>query len=364
MCSAKNTLYDIEGIASISVSDAFELQDKNYMIGKVTAYNVPNTTLVFQQPGVNNHEAKSKTTYCRLMVACYKGEYGDYPNCDDDSYFTPDLLEQMSDNVYYSFTSTIGKLAKYMKIIDYPKTEVATMTGGYKGLRTIYIRTGDRGNVKVIVNYFYNSSQCISITESYLIADSAYWVPLLSEAVASFKWKDPVWHDYNNSYVASEASQNDSNLQSRNMFVLLIGLMTIVCMGLFLILKKFDRREKDSKEGTSEPPARQETIPADKSKAHKPMPRGSFMAEVKPPYINSEPKKKEEELSLQEKFSVSEPLAILPQEAQPQEEHEKQKTEAARICAEDGPAIYCPGCGHKVDVVGAKFCKYCGYKLI
>lgn len=188
----KSSIYSIENVGIITISNQLELQGGNYKkfseayqktMSEILDFQVSDSRVVFQPKGINNFESKALALYSRVIIETDVGNYGDY-DALKTKYTTSEILEfnsAIKQQVYSELKGTT------MNIVKWLGTSVVTING-MNAIKVSYIRQL-QDNPFVIVNtyIFQNKDRVHRLIMSYRQVEEEIWKPQFSKVLESFK---------------------------------------------------------------------------------------------------------------------------------------------------------------------------------
>lgn len=242
---ADNNTYKFNNMFTISVSDILELRkdDDAYIHFLSDTLNyVANSEIVFQQKELSEKNQSALAKYCRIMIATDSDESCPYPCSDEDDFTNDDLQELIS--------TCQGELAPGQHFISQPTAYVRCTSNGYKYIDIFYTRSGNKGEVRVNICYFFNYKYAVKAIFSYRTSESNLWQAAIKNAIDSFTWTDSfITHEYlqdnvtNNNSLSHEATDGSYQL----FYGIMIGTAIMLILGGAIFIVSSNNKKKARK---------------------------------------------------------------------------------------------------------------------
>lgn len=186
--------YLLKSIGYITIPSTMEIQSGNYKkfaekyqeeYGKKFGYEVSDNRIVFQQKGLNNLDKTSFTSYARIILETFIGNFEDYEKLKTKLTATPselsDLNTQLKSQIEQSFSGT------GLKLISWYGVQIVNING-QTALKISYLRQlNDNPFVTVSMYQFHNNDRMHQLTMSYRQQDADKWKTSYSNILTSFK---------------------------------------------------------------------------------------------------------------------------------------------------------------------------------
>lgn len=187
------TKYRLANLGTISIPSNMELQDGTYKklnermqkkIADEFGYEIAGDRIVFQQKGLNKLEEDAFSSYVRVIIETYHGEYGDFERLTADLSLT--TAEENELGGYYRSQMIESFRGTGLKLIEWYGVTTVNVNGR-TALKTSYLRQLNN-NPRVIVNMymFQNNDRMHQLIVSYRQSDQDKWKPLIEKVVDSF----------------------------------------------------------------------------------------------------------------------------------------------------------------------------------
>ena len=229
--------YSVNGIFTLEVSDAFELQNNSSVqkttIGELTILR--GERIVFQQKGLNAGYEWAYDTYARIIIITGAGgEEGTFPACNQDI--------ELSESDKADFLDIAREDAKPWRITQGPSI-FNSEVNGHPCLKLVYSREGEHGGTSVQSYWFFNDTQFARLLISYAIPDADVFKQPLAEVVESFSWNNP-------RFATESSTMSDQEAEQLGNAIIkgiegLIVLCIILGFGISGIVKAVKRKKKN-----------------------------------------------------------------------------------------------------------------------
>lgn len=229
--------YSVNGIFTLAVSDAFELQNNSSVqkttIGELTILR--GERIVFQQKGLNAGHEWAYDTYARIIIITGAGEEeGTFPACNQDI--------ELSESDKADFLDIAREDAKPWRITQGPSI-FNSEVNGHPCLKLVYSREGEHGGTSVQSYWFFNDTQFARLLISYAIPDADVFKQPLAEVVESFSWNNP-------RFATESSTMSDQEAEQLGNAIIkgiegLIVLCIILGFGISGIVKAVKRKKKN-----------------------------------------------------------------------------------------------------------------------
>ncbi|TXF86305.1 hypothetical protein FUA23_19495 [Neolewinella aurantiaca] len=181
--------FDLEGVATIEVSSAMELQNDAYRNAAKSYYDQHNFVpvpgrAVFQQSGVNERKQDALALYTRIIHETKRGAKGDFPRLGEDPEMSLQDIEEINAVMKEQM---MAPQPMGIKITKWLGTNIVNLNGQY-ALHIAYERQMKSNPVVRVDRYsFFNDDLLQVLTMSYRKTEEDRWKKIHEQALASYR---------------------------------------------------------------------------------------------------------------------------------------------------------------------------------
>lgn len=243
-CFAANAIaevktYRFNDMFTLSVSDILELRKESDIYTRFlndTLYYFANSDIVFQQKGLSNKETSALAKYCRIMIVTDYDESCPYPCSDEDEFSDTDIKGLID--------ACKEELSPNMRFIQEPTYTIKTTTSGNKYILVHYIRSGDKGDVRVNICYFFNYKYVVKAVFSYRISESNIWQSSIDSSINSFSWSEPyIAYEYTLNDIGNDTVATSDNSYNVHTGIFIGVLFMLVFGGFVYCVKSYNKKK-------------------------------------------------------------------------------------------------------------------------